>query len=324
MVASQPRVINIDLSKGYMGITLCVQKGVKGCVVEELDPNDLAYKAGLKVGGVVTAINGKPVKDAKKAVTIIDSCKGMLELSYLNSVADAPKKQRSFPTLRSMGSFGRKSMNAQKSILEDAKMAVEEAKEEVHETLKVMKTTQEQKDVAEKEATEAEVAAALASAEKKHAEERKEAAEKIAKAAKDRSDAKQVAKKAAEELKQAQDAAAESIQHAVQKRAAAKQAAYDAEAAAYAAQAAAAEADAQQQQASKLAWTIRLGELKLAAAKMLPLLVLLSATLIAGYLTFADRVPPKLPEPPKLRGAPFGGLLDKLGQLFVPATPNQA
>jgi len=313
-------LISIDLTKGYMGITLCVQKGVKGCVIEDLDPNDLAHKAGLKVGGVVTALNGKPVKDARKAVQLIDSCKGEIEISYISSVADVPKKRRSFPVLRSMASFSRKSNKAQRDILDDATLAVEEAKEEVHETLQVMKSAQEQKDAAEKDAAEAEAAAAKAAAARKDAEERKEAAEKIAKAARDKNDAKKDAKKAAEDLKLAQDVAAESIQAAVVKRAAAKQAAYDAEAAAYAAQAAAPEADSQQLQVRKLAWQVRVGEMKLAAKKVLPALLLLTL-LSAAYFTFCHETvsaqvsaylaPPPPPEPEK--HGPFRFLLKLFG-----------
>jgi len=81
----------VNLSPGkHMGITLSTCRTMKGCVVEEVFPNDQADKAGLKVGFVITGLSSNVVtghitrvKDYETALDIIGKCKGKMIVEYI-------------------------------------------------------------------------------------------------------------------------------------------------------------------------------------------------------------------------------------------------
>jgi membrane-associated protease RseP (regulator of RpoE activity) len=127
--------LTVDLSEGHaawvrMGVTLAPAKGVRGAAVETVAPFDQAAPAGLKPGHVITAVNGKAVKDAKSALAMINLVKGPISVQYVVSAEEAPKRRKSFPRLRLSKSFSKKSAKSQKDILAGANLAVEEATEE--------------------------------------------------------------------------------------------------------------------------------------------------------------------------------------------------
>ena len=89
-------VCYIDISEGHIGLTLGLKKtsgftrglkqGVRGAVVQALDPADNAAKAGIEVGCVIIGLDGKKVDSPKTAMSIINTAAGpTLEVQYVTT-----------------------------------------------------------------------------------------------------------------------------------------------------------------------------------------------------------------------------------------------
>ncbi len=63
----------VDLSTGFMGVTLGTEEWFDGVVIEKVEHEDKAYAAGLRVGDVILSINETPVSDHTVAVELIES-----------------------------------------------------------------------------------------------------------------------------------------------------------------------------------------------------------------------------------------------------------
>ena len=81
-----------------MGLTLGLKKGIRGAIVQALDPADNAAKAGLEVGWVIVGLDGKEVDHPKTAIAIINSAEGpTMEVQYVtkpSAVTPSPKVAR--------------------------------------------------------------------------------------------------------------------------------------------------------------------------------------------------------------------------------------
>ena len=59
--------LNAEVRKQYE-----IPANVKGVIITEVDPNSVAYEAGLREGNVIQEIDRKPVKNAEEAVAMSD------------------------------------------------------------------------------------------------------------------------------------------------------------------------------------------------------------------------------------------------------------
>lgn len=57
--------------KAMLGVMTEPQSGLKGALVRDVTPNSAAEKSGIRKGDVITAVNGKTVKDAKELADVI-------------------------------------------------------------------------------------------------------------------------------------------------------------------------------------------------------------------------------------------------------------
>ena len=76
------------MTEGHVGLTLGLKKGMRGAIVQALDPADNAAKAGMQVGWVIIGLNGKRVEHPKTAIAIIRAAAGpTLEVQYVDPEA---------------------------------------------------------------------------------------------------------------------------------------------------------------------------------------------------------------------------------------------
>ena len=81
------RTVKIDTSDGHLGLTMSDCKKVAGCEIDALHAADLCAKAGLKVGDVVTKVNGKAVTTHHEAFALINMTDGELCFEYMPKAA---------------------------------------------------------------------------------------------------------------------------------------------------------------------------------------------------------------------------------------------
>ena len=93
--APSTTVAKIDCHQGHVGVTCCNNLDPCGVLLEEVDPADLAAKAGLRPGDVVLKVNGVSVGQHETFIEAINSAteadKGaasrMIEVEYLTAAA---------------------------------------------------------------------------------------------------------------------------------------------------------------------------------------------------------------------------------------------
>ena len=73
--ASAPLTIDLELPRGSKaGITLAnSDDGGPGCKVSRVNPLDMAYRCGLRVGDVIVALNGVPTTSHDQAIALINA-----------------------------------------------------------------------------------------------------------------------------------------------------------------------------------------------------------------------------------------------------------
>ncbi|KAL1527681.1 hypothetical protein AB1Y20_009067 [Prymnesium parvum] len=79
--------VEIDGSKGHLGVTLSDFPKLAGARVDSLYAADVCAKAGLRVGDVITAINGERVGSPLRAIALMQGQKGKFTLQYIPAAA---------------------------------------------------------------------------------------------------------------------------------------------------------------------------------------------------------------------------------------------
>ena len=98
---------HIDLKKGHAGVVLRNYEAGFGVEVEDVDPADLFFKAGLRAGDVIHAFNGEPIDGHEAALKTIqelaDGDDGNLAIEYRTAAEAERAAAASLPPQKSLG-----------------------------------------------------------------------------------------------------------------------------------------------------------------------------------------------------------------------------
>ena len=71
--APMSRSVTVDTKGQHLGVTLsnCQLHGIKGCVIDEVNPADILANSGLRAKDVIIKLNGEAIATHQEAMAII-------------------------------------------------------------------------------------------------------------------------------------------------------------------------------------------------------------------------------------------------------------
>lgn len=71
-----------------------LQDGIKGVVVQEVEPDLIGYKSGLRVGDLITHINTRPITCVRDAIMMVNASGGSADVQFVRATPQGNQRLR--------------------------------------------------------------------------------------------------------------------------------------------------------------------------------------------------------------------------------------